>query len=158
MQKTSKSAGTNLCRWQIFYIQFSIFLWQYKATDYVVRGPGKFTISFEPENGEKKTTVVYDFKGDGGVMMGMYNTDEVSYFHLFGTAFIISSVMINVIIFLKAIRDFANSCFQYALLKKWPLYMSTKNTILKRYDGRFKDIFEEIYEEQASVKFFMTTK
>ncbi|XP_046839142.1 isocitrate dehydrogenase [NADP]-like [Xenia sp. Carnegie-2017] len=101
---------------------------QYKATDYVVRGPGKFTISFEPENGEKKTTVVYDFKGDGGVMMGMYNTDE-------------------------AIRDFANSCFQYALLKKWPLYMSTKNTILKRYDGRFKDIFEEIYEEEYKGKF-----
>ncbi|CAB4023330.1 isocitrate dehydrogenase [NADP] cytoplasmic-like, partial [Paramuricea clavata] len=94
----------------------------YKATDYVVRGAGKFTISFEPVNGDKKTTVVYDFTGEGGVMMGMYNTDE-------------------------AIRDFAHSCFQYALLKKWPLYMSTKNTILKRYDGRFKDLFEEIYEE-----------
>jgi isocitrate dehydrogenase len=50
---------------------------QYRATDYVVRGAGKFTISFEPENGDKKTTVVYDFTGEGGVMMGMYNTDEV---------------------------------------------------------------------------------
>ncbi|XP_028399162.1 isocitrate dehydrogenase [NADP]-like [Dendronephthya gigantea] len=101
---------------------------QYRATDYVVRGPGKFTIAFEPENGDKKTTVVYDFTGEGGVMMGMYNTDE-------------------------AIRDFAHSCFQYSLLKKWPLYMSTKNTILKRYDGRFKDLFEEIYEDEYKAKF-----
>ena len=57
--------------------QLSLYFLQYKATDYVVRGAGKFTISFEPVNGDKKTTVVYDFTGEGGVMMGMYNTDEV---------------------------------------------------------------------------------
>jgi len=70
----------------------------------------------------KKTFRVFDFKG-AGVLMGMYNTDE-------------------------SIRDFAHSCFNFALTKKWPLYLSTKNTILKRYDGRFKDIFQEIYDNQ----------
>lgn len=94
---------------------------QYKATDAVV-GPGKFEIVFTAENGEKQTFEVYNFKNGGGVLMGMYNTDE-------------------------SITEFAHSCFQYALQKKWPLYLSTKNTILKKYDGRFKDIFANIYEQ-----------
>jgi len=94
---------------------------QYRATDLVVPGPGTFEMVFTPADGsEKKTFKVFDFKGPG-VAMGMYNLDE-------------------------SIKDFAHSCFQYALGKKWPLYLSTKNTILKRYDGRFKDIFQEIYE------------
>jgi len=94
---------------------------QYRATDLVVPGPGTFEMVFTPADGsEKKTYKVFDFKGPG-VAMGMYNLDE-------------------------SIKDFAHSCFQYALGKKWPLYLSTKNTILKRYDGRFKDIFQEIYE------------
>jgi len=88
---------------------------QYKAEDLVVKGPGKFEISFTPEGGEKQVTEVFNFKGEGGCVMGMYNTDE-------------------------SITDFAHSCFVYAINKGWPLYMSTKNTILKRYDGRFKDI------------------
>ncbi|XP_065672461.1 uncharacterized protein LOC100208927 isoform X2 [Hydra vulgaris] len=102
---------------------------QYKAEDRVVKGPGKFEISFTPANGDKKITVdVFNFKGTGGVIMGMYNTDE-------------------------SIKDFAHSCFNYAIAKKWPLYMSTKNTILKQYDGRFKDIFEQIYQEKFKAKF-----
>jgi len=102
---------------------------QYKAQDVVVKGAGKFEIQFTPKDGGEKTTVdVFDFEGSGGCIMGMYNTDE-------------------------SIRDFAHSCFQYALMKKWPLYMSTKNTILKRYDGRFKDIFQDIFEEQYQARF-----
>jgi len=102
---------------------------QYKAQDVVVKGAGKFEIQFTPKDGSEKTTVdVFDFDGSGGCIMGMYNTDE-------------------------SIRDFAHSCFQYALMKKWPLYMSTKNTILKRYDGRFKDIFQDIFEEQYKTRF-----
>lgn len=102
---------------------------QYKAEDFVVKGAGKFEISFTPNDGSPKTTVdVFNFKGTGGVVMGMYNTDE-------------------------SIRDFAHSSFTYAIAKKWPLYMSTKNTILKRYDGRFKDIFEEIYQEHYKQQF-----
>jgi isocitrate dehydrogenase len=95
---------------------------QYKATDLKIEGKGKLTLTFTPENGEPQTYDVYDFNGEGGVAMGMYNTDE-------------------------SIRGFAHSCFQMALSKKWPLYLSTKNTILKKYDGRFKDIFEEVYQE-----------
>merc|ERR1711936_573716 len=91
---------------------------QYKAEDRVAHGPGKFEISFTPaDGGEKQVVDVFDFEGTGGVYMGMYNTDQ-------------------------AIADFAHSCFVYAISKEWPLYMSTKNTILKQYDGRFKDIFE----------------
>jgi len=94
---------------------------QYKATDFVVPGPGSFEMVFRPADGsEVKTFKVFDFKAPG-VALGMYNTDE-------------------------SIIAFAHSCFQYALQKKWPLYMSTKNTILKKYDGRFKDIFQQIYE------------
>lgn len=100
---------------------------QYKAVDFVTKGKGKLTITFTPEGGKAETHEVYDFKGDG-VAMGMYNTDE-------------------------SIRDFAESCFNMALSKKWNLYLSTKNTILKKYDGRFKDIFAEIYEKDFKKKF-----
>jgi isocitrate dehydrogenase len=95
---------------------------QYKATDFVTKGEGKLTITFEPKNGEKVSYEVYNFKGDG-VAMAMYNTDE-------------------------SIRGFARSCFNMALTKKWPLYFSSKNTILKKYDGRFKDIFQELYDKE----------
>jgi isocitrate dehydrogenase len=92
---------------------------QYKATDFVVPGKGKLTMKFEGEDGKVIEHEVYTFKGPG-IAMGMYNIDE-------------------------SIKGFAHSCFKVALAKKWPLYLSTKNTILKKYDGRFKDIFEEIY-------------
>jgi isocitrate dehydrogenase len=94
---------------------------QYKATDKVIKGKGTLTMSFTNEAGETTTWNVYDFKGDG-VAMSMYNTDE-------------------------SIYGFAHSSFQMALTKKWPLYLSTKNTILKAYDGRFKDIFEEVFQQ-----------
>lgn len=101
---------------------------QYRATDTVIKGKGKLTMSFTPEGGgETQTFDVYNFKGDG-VALCMYNTDE-------------------------SIQGFARSCFNMALSKKWPLYLSTKNTILKKYDGRFKDIFEEIYQEEFKTKF-----
>lgn len=100
---------------------------QYRATDFVTKGKGKLTITFEGENGEKIQHEVYNFKGDG-VALAMYNTDE-------------------------SIRGFAQSCFNMALEKKWPLYFSTKNTILKKYDGRFKDIFQETYDKQFKSKF-----
>ena len=101
---------------------------QYRATDFVTKGKGKLTITFQPENGgETVTHEVYNFKGDG-VALAMYNTDE-------------------------SIMGFARSCFNQALTKKWPLYLSTKNTILKKYDGRFKDIFEEIYQKEFKAKF-----
>ena len=95
---------------------------QYKATDYIVEKPGKFKIQFVPEDGSEATDLdVYEFP-DRGILMGMYNTDA-------------------------SIKGFAHSCFKYALNRNYPLYLSTKNTILKKYDGRFKDIFAEIYEE-----------
>src|SRR5450432_1166507 len=101
---------------------------QYRATDTVIKGKGKLTMIFTPEDGSKPQTFdVYDFKGDG-VALAMYNTDE-------------------------SIRGFARSCFNMALSKKWPLYLSTKNTILKKYDGRFKDIFEEIYQQEFRQKY-----
>lgn len=95
---------------------------QYRATDFVVPGKGKLTVKFEGEDGQVIEHEVYQFKG-AGVAMSMYNTDE-------------------------SIMGFARSCFNMALQKGWPLYMSTKNTILKKYDGRFKDIFEEIYQQE----------
>ncbi len=95
---------------------------QYRATDFVVPGKGKLTIKFEGEDGQIIEHEVYQYKG-AGVALSMYNTDE-------------------------SIMGFARSCFNMALSKKWPLYMSTKNTILKKYDGRFKDIFQEIYENE----------
>jgi isocitrate dehydrogenase len=100
---------------------------QYKATDFVTKGPGKLTLTFEGDNGEKISKEVYTFKGDG-VALAMYNTDE-------------------------SIKGFAHSCFNMALTKKWPLYFSSKNTILKKYDGRFKDIFQDIYENDYKKKF-----
>lgn len=100
---------------------------QYRATDFLVKGKGKLTITFTPEGGSPQTHEVYDFKGDG-VALAMYNTDE-------------------------SIRGFAYSCFNMALAKKWPLYLSSKNTILKKYDGRFKDIFQEIFEKEFKDKF-----
>jgi isocitrate dehydrogenase len=100
---------------------------QYRATDFVTKGPGKLTLTFEGTNGEKISKEVYNFKGDG-VALAMYNTDE-------------------------SIKGFAHSCFNMAMTKKWPLYFSSKNTILKKYDGRFKDIFEEIYEADYKKKF-----
>ena len=100
---------------------------QYRATDFRVPGPGKLTMTWVGENGEKLEFDVFDFPGSG-VAMGMYNLDA-------------------------SIRDFAHACFNYSLGRGWPLYLSTKNTILKAYDGRFKDIFQEIYENEYKEKF-----
>lgn len=100
---------------------------QYRATDVRIPGKGKLTMTYKGENGETQEWEVFTFKGPG-VAMGMYNTEE-------------------------SIAGFAHSCFGYALLKKWPLFLSTKNTILKTYDGRFKDIFEEIYQKEYKAKF-----
>jgi isocitrate dehydrogenase len=99
---------------------------QYRATDFVTKGKGKLTIKFEGEDGTVIEHEVYQFKGDG-VALSMYNTDE-------------------------SIEGFARACFNQALSKKWPLYLSTKNTILKKYDGRFKDIFENIYQKEFKAK------
>jgi len=99
---------------------------QYRATDFRTTGKGKLTIKFEGEDGQVIEHEVYNFKGDG-VALAMYNTDE-------------------------SIRGFARACFNQAISKKWPLYLSTKNTILKKYDGRFKDIFEEIYQAEFKAK------
>ena len=100
---------------------------QYKATDKVIKGKGKLTMSFTDDNGQTTSWEVFNFKNDG-VAMCMYNTDE-------------------------SIYGFAHSSFQMALTKKWPLYLSTKNTILKAYDGRFKDIFEEVYQHHYKSQF-----
>jgi isocitrate dehydrogenase len=101
---------------------------QYMATDLVIEGKGKLSLTFIPEGGgEAKHFEVYNFKG-GGVALAMYNTDE-------------------------SIRGFAHACFNQALIKRWPLFLSTKNTILKRYDGRFKDLFQEIYEKDYRARF-----
>lgn len=101
---------------------------QYRATDSVVKGKGKLTMTFTPEGGgETKTWEVYNFEGDG-VALSMYNTDE-------------------------SIYGFARSCFNQAIMRKWNLYFSSKNTILKAYDGRFKDIFEEVYQTEFKGKF-----
>ena len=101
---------------------------QYRATDFVVPGPGKLTITYTPaDGGEPVEREVYDFPG-GGVAVAMYNLDD-------------------------SIRGFAQSCFNYALDLGWPLYLSTKNTILKAYDGRFKDLFEEVFEADFKDRF-----
>ncbi len=101
---------------------------QYKATDFVVPGPGKVTITYTPEDGgEPMELTVADFAG-GGVAMGMYNYDD-------------------------SIRDFARASLRYGLDRGWPVYLSTKNTILKAYDGRFKDIFAEIFEAEFAADF-----
>ena len=100
---------------------------QYRATDFVTKGKGKLTVKFEGEDGTVQEFEVFNFKGDG-VALAMYNTDE-------------------------SIYGFARACFNQALAKKWPLYLSTKNTILKKYDGRFKDIFEEVYQNEFITKY-----
>lgn len=102
---------------------------QYRATDAVIKGPGKLKLVFAPDGHEEtKELEVYNFTGAGGVALAMYNTDE-------------------------SIRAFAEASMNIAHEKKWPLYLSTKNTILKKYDGRFKDIFQEVYDTQWSRKF-----
>ncbi len=101
---------------------------QYRATDFLTKGKGKLTISFTPDDGSEPVVhEVFDFEGDG-IAMAMYNTDE-------------------------SIIGFARSCMNQSLTKGWPLYMSTKNTILKAYDGRFKDLFQKIYDEEFKEKF-----
>ena len=101
---------------------------QYKATDFKVPGKGKLTMTFTPDGGGAPISYdVYDFPS-AGVAMGMYNLDD-------------------------SITDFAHSCFNYALVRGWPLYLSTKNTILKAYDGRFKDIFQAVYDKDYKAKY-----
>jgi len=100
---------------------------QYKATDFVVPGKGKLKISWEGEDGQKIEHEVFDFPA-GGVAMGMYNLDS-------------------------SIREFAHACLAYGLNRKYPVYLSTKNTILKAYDGRFKDIFAEVFEAEYAAKY-----
>ena len=99
---------------------------QYRATDFLVPGPGKLTMKFEGEDGTVQEYDVFNFKA-AGVAMGMYNLDE-------------------------SIRGFARACMNVAMEKSWPLYLSTKNTILKKYDGRFKDIFQEVYDAEYAGK------
>jgi len=101
---------------------------QYRAKDLVVPGPGKLSMVYTPEGGEAQEIEVYQFKNGGGVAQTQYNTDE-------------------------SITGFAHSSFKLALDKTLPLYMSTKNTILKKYDGRFKDIFQELYDTKYKTEF-----
>ena len=101
---------------------------QYRATDFKVPGKGKLRVIWESEDGLNKIEKeIFDFPSSG-VALSMYNLDD-------------------------SIRDFARACMNYGLLRKWPVYMSTKNTILKAYDGRFKDLFEEIYQKEFKNKF-----
>ena len=102
---------------------------QYRATDFRVPGKGKLTITFTPNDGTAPIShEVFDFKGNGGIAMAMYNEDD-------------------------SIRGFAKACFTYALMRHYPMFLSTKNTILKAYDGRFKDIFAEEYEKGFRTQF-----
>ena len=101
---------------------------QYRATDFLIPGPGKLSITFEPaDGGPSDTREVMTFE-DSGVALGMFNLDE-------------------------SIRGFARSSFNYGLDRNWPVYLSTKNTILKAYDGRFKDLFQEVFDQEFSDKF-----
>ncbi|MAB89683.1 MAG: isocitrate dehydrogenase (NADP(+)) [Planctomycetes bacterium] len=96
---------------------------QYRATDFLVPGPGKLTMTFDPADGtQSQTYEIMDFT-EPGIAMGMYNLDE-------------------------SIRGFARACMNYGLQRQWPVYLSTKNTILKRYDGRFKDIFQDVFDAE----------
>ena len=100
---------------------------QYRATDFVVAGKGKLSVKCISEDGSQKIEEdIYDFE-ESGIAMGMYNHD-------------------------KSIKDFARACFNYGINRKWPVYLSTKNTILKKYDGRFKDLFQEVYEKEYKEK------
>ena len=100
---------------------------QYRATDFVVPGKGKLSMKWVSEDGSQEIEEdIYDFE-DSGIAMGMYNHD-------------------------KSIKDFARACFNYGINRKWPVYLSTKNTILKKYDGRFKDLFQEVYEKEYKEK------
>ena len=101
---------------------------QYRATDFLVPGKGKLEVKWTSEDGsDEKKYEVFDFPGPG-IALSMYNLD-------------------------KSIEDFARSCFNYGLIKKWPVYLSTKNTILKKYDGRFKDIFQNVFEKDFKSDF-----
>jgi isocitrate dehydrogenase len=100
---------------------------QYRATDIVIKEPGKLTLTFTPANGAPMVHDVFEFKG-GGVAMAMYNLDS-------------------------SIEGFARACLNYGLSLKLPVYLSTKNTILKRYDGRFKDIFQQIFDDEFKAKY-----
>ncbi len=101
---------------------------QYRATDFVVPGPGKLTMTYTPDGGGAPITrEVYAFK-EPGVAMGMYNVDD-------------------------SIRGFARACMAYGLARGWPVYLSTKNTILKAYDGRFKDIFQDVFDTEFADQF-----
>jgi len=101
---------------------------QYRATDFLVPGAGKLSMKFEPsDGGEAIEREVYEFE-EAGIAMGMYNVDA-------------------------SIRDFARSCMNYGLARKWPVYLSTKNTILKAYDGRFKDLFQEVFETEFEAQY-----
>ncbi len=100
---------------------------QYRATDFKVPGPGKLTITYTPTGGQPEIREVYDFKGPG-VAMAMYNIDE-------------------------SIRGFARACLNYGIARGFPVYLSTKNTILKAYDGRFKDIFEEVFQAEFAAAY-----
>ena len=100
---------------------------QYRATDFVVPAKGKLSMKWVSEDGSQEIEEdIYDFE-DSGIAMGMYNHD-------------------------KSIKDFARACFNYGINRKWPVYLSTKNTILKKYDGRFKDLFQEVYEKEYKEK------
>ncbi len=101
---------------------------QYRATDFLVPGKGKLEVKWTSEDGgDEKKYEVFNFPGPG-IALSMYNLD-------------------------KSIEDFARSCFNYGLIKKWPVYLSTKNTILKKYDGRFKDIFQNVFEKDFKLEF-----
>ncbi len=101
---------------------------QYRATDFLVPGKGKLTMTFTPEDGSEPTEYeIFDFPGSG-CAMGMYNLDD-------------------------SIRGFAKACLNFGLKRKWPVYLSTKNTILKAYDGRFKDLFQEVFEQDFQAAF-----
>ena len=100
---------------------------QYRATDFLVPGAGNLTMKFVGDDGTVMEEEVYRFE-EAGITMGMYNLDS-------------------------SIRDFARACLNYGLQRKWPVYLSTKNTIMKKYDGRFKDIFQEVYETEFEAQF-----